>query len=120
MDLKTFGKKIRLLRQSKSLSQENIANDLGISITAYSKIERGITNVSFTRLFQLAIYFGLTVPELFDLQNKPVQRKKTETESNSACRDVACNVLKRENAALKELVKAKDEIIIFSNFSDCF
>lgn len=120
MDLKTFGKKIRLLRQSNSLSQENIANDLGISITAYSKIERGVTNVSITRLFQLAEYFGITAPELLDWQNKPVQRKKTETESNPTSAetktlpydsDSIVDHLKRENAALKELVKAKDEII---------
>lgn len=120
MDLKTFGKKIRLLRQSKSLSQENIANDLGISITAYSKIERGVTNVSITRLFQLAGYFGITAPELLDWQNKPVQRKKTDTESNptlaetktvSYDSDSIVDHLKRENAALKELIKAKDDII---------
>jgi transcriptional regulator with XRE-family HTH domain len=38
----------------KKLTQENIANDLGISVTAYSKIERGKTNISITRMEQIA------------------------------------------------------------------
>ena len=56
------------------------------------------------------------------MQNKPVQRKKTETESNSVLAetktaafdsDSQFALLKRENADLKEMVKAKDEIITF-------
>ena len=57
MELKELGKNIRRIRQEKGLTQENVANDLDISLTAYTKIERGETNVSFLRLSQIADYF---------------------------------------------------------------
>ena len=57
---------IRCLRLQKGLSQENIACDLGISITAYSKIERGTTNLSFLRLKQIAECLGITMTSLVD------------------------------------------------------
>lgn len=58
-NLEKLGDRIRLLRMEKKLTQENIANDLGISVTAYSKIERGKTNISFTRIGQIAEVLGV-------------------------------------------------------------
>ncbi len=45
---------MRCLRVQKGLSQENMAYDLDISITAYSKIERGLVNITLARLDQIA------------------------------------------------------------------
>ncbi len=59
-NLEKLGDRIRLLRIEKRLTQENMANDLGISITAYSKIERGKTNVSILRLEQIAAVLGVS------------------------------------------------------------
>ncbi|MCL2097176.1 MAG: helix-turn-helix domain-containing protein [Bacteroidales bacterium] len=58
--LKKLGDRIRLLRMDKELTQENMAIDLGISITAYSKIERGQTNISYLRLLQIAEVLGVS------------------------------------------------------------
>ncbi len=41
-----------------------MANDLGISITAYSKIERGLTNISISRLESIATALDVNVMEL--------------------------------------------------------
>ena len=59
MDLKTLGRNIRLTRQSQGLTQENVAADLGCSLNTYTKIERGETNVPFSRLIQIAKYLLL-------------------------------------------------------------
>lgn len=48
------GEKIRNLRLLKGLSQENIAKDLGISRVAYSDIERGKTDLTESRIKQIA------------------------------------------------------------------
>ena len=48
------GHKIRKLRESKDYSQQNMADEIGISISAYSKIERGITDPSIGRLSEIA------------------------------------------------------------------
>lgn len=57
---------IRCLRIQKGLNQENMAYDLGISVTAYSKIERGLTNISFSRLKQIAECLDVTMTSLVD------------------------------------------------------
>ncbi len=46
--------RIRIIRLSKGLSQQNIADDLGITVAAYSNIERGITDISVSRVYQIA------------------------------------------------------------------
>ena len=43
---KSIGKSIRILRHQHGWSQEDIANRLGISIPAFSKIETGVTEVN--------------------------------------------------------------------------
>lgn len=49
-----IGRRIQEIRQVRGYSQESIANDLGISQVAYSKIERNETDVTFSRLEQIA------------------------------------------------------------------
>lgn len=51
--MKSF-EKIRLIREMRKLSQENLAEALDISINAYSKIERGETRLTLPRLNQIA------------------------------------------------------------------
>lgn len=58
--------KINLLRESQNISQEEIADKLGISQSAYSKIERGITTISTDKLLTIAEILGITVGELVE------------------------------------------------------
>jgi transcriptional regulator with XRE-family HTH domain len=61
---KLVAERIRLLRLSNNLSQENVADELGISIGAYSNIERGITDITITRADQLARIFKVSIIDL--------------------------------------------------------
>ncbi|MFT5619176.1 MAG: transcriptional regulator with XRE-family HTH domain [Arenicella sp.] len=45
-----IGNKIRTLRGLKNLSQEKMAEKLGISSTSYAKIERNETDLSYSRM----------------------------------------------------------------------
>lgn len=60
----SLGSRIRRLRQTKFKGQKEVANLLGLSIPAYSKIETGNTDVNVTRLKQIAAVFGVTPEEL--------------------------------------------------------
>lgn len=51
---KQVADKIRIKRLGKNLSQQNMADELGITIAAYSNIERGVTDISVSRLTQIA------------------------------------------------------------------
>jgi transcriptional regulator with XRE-family HTH domain len=57
--------KIRKLRESKRMSQENVADELGVTHSTYAKIERGEIDPNITRLVQLAKIFGIETAEFF-------------------------------------------------------
>ena len=58
------GTKIRLGRQKKGLSQENMAQVLGITQPAYSHIERNAGSLTLERLQKIAEYLELSIAEL--------------------------------------------------------
>jgi len=59
-----IGDKIRIFRIQKGYSQENMSQMLGISLNAYSKIERGETDPGFSRLEQIAEVLETTIMEI--------------------------------------------------------
>lgn len=62
-----IGKKIKELRTAKGLTQEALAAELSVSPQAISKWETGLTLPDVQLLPQIAIYFGVTLDELFCL-----------------------------------------------------
>lgn len=60
-------KKIRFMRQQKGWSQEQMANNLGMSINGYGSIERGDTDIGLSRLKKIASLFGVNLRQLVDL-----------------------------------------------------
>jgi transcriptional regulator with XRE-family HTH domain len=59
MPLTQLPEKIRAIRRFLHLRQHDMAERLGISIEAYSKIERGKTRLHLVRLQQIADIFGM-------------------------------------------------------------
>jgi len=74
-----IGENIKRLRKAKNVTQEQIAEVLGISVTAVSKWERGETYPDITLLFPLAHYFGVTLDELMGYDEERVQAEIAET-----------------------------------------
>jgi transcriptional regulator with XRE-family HTH domain len=64
--------KIRLLRQAKGLTQEDVAHELKMSVHGYGDIERGDSDIKLSRLQQLADLFEVKLSELIDMNDKPV------------------------------------------------
>ncbi len=56
--------KIRLLRQVKGLTQEEVADKLNLSVNGYGKIERGNCDINLHRLEQIAEVFGVEIVDL--------------------------------------------------------
>ena len=61
---KSVGKNIRIIRHQRNWSQEDVANRLGISIPAFSKIETGVTDINLSRLEQIATIYEINVVNL--------------------------------------------------------
>lgn len=65
-----IGTKIRKLRELRNLKQETMAELLGISQTAYSKIERDEIEVSQERLEQIAKALDVSVQDILSFDEK--------------------------------------------------
>ncbi len=59
--------KIRFLRESKSLTQDEMADRLGMSTNGYAKIERGETRLTIPKLEQIVEVFDTDILELMSL-----------------------------------------------------
>jgi transcriptional regulator with XRE-family HTH domain len=90
---------LRLLRLEKKLSQQNVADDLGLSLTGYAKIERGITDIPFSRLQCIASYYKMEVVDLL-MYGKPPQEKLNENDPLKK----EIDYLKQINALLLEKI----------------
>jgi transcriptional regulator with XRE-family HTH domain len=65
--LRALGKRIRLLRRVRELTQDELARAAGISRSFVSLIEKGSHGVDVVRLLRLADALNVSLPELLDL-----------------------------------------------------
>ena len=64
--------KIRLVRQAKGFTQEEVAEKLGMSPNAYGDIERGDSDPKLSKLQKIAETLEMDLSELLDLNDKTV------------------------------------------------
>lgn len=70
-----IGNKIKQLRKQRGITQEELANNIGVSFQAVSKWENGIALPDITLVPTLANYFSVSMDELFDFS---LQQMKDE------------------------------------------
>ncbi|PIY08651.1 MAG: hypothetical protein COZ18_11145 [Flexibacter sp. CG_4_10_14_3_um_filter_32_15] len=81
--IKDTGEKLRELRTRKGWTQENVAEMLGMSVSNYSNIEQGKTQVSIPKLAQLAKKLDYDFFELITLGEKNVFHIKENKNSGN-------------------------------------
>lgn len=74
---KKVGERIRVVRVTKGLSQQNMADELGLTVASYSNIERGVTDITITRLFEIARILQVKIENILDLVNSAQNVKDT-------------------------------------------
>jgi transcriptional regulator with XRE-family HTH domain len=72
---KSVGMNIRTLRHQHGWSQEDVAERLGISIPAFSKIETGVTDINLSRLEQIANVYEVNVVALLSMDATEVEHE---------------------------------------------
>lgn len=72
---KTIGKNIRTFRHQHGWSQEDVANRLGISIPAFSKIETGVTDINLSRLEQIANIYEIDVVQILAMDTEQAEQQ---------------------------------------------
>ena len=62
----TLGQRLQKARKESGLSQEELAEQLGVSRQAVSKWENGVSDPSTSNLIALAKLYGLSAEELLE------------------------------------------------------
>lgn len=115
MDNLRIGQKIKKLRELKNLTQEHMAEVIGLSQSAYSRIELGDTEVTYSKLERISQELGMRPEEVIAfnesmvfnvmhnqtgnglvIQNSDLERQLFEQQ---------IALLKEENAHLKTIIE---------------
>jgi transcriptional regulator with XRE-family HTH domain len=81
--MNTIGNKIRLLRDEKGFSQENLASALDITQSNYARLEKDDNRISVTRLIIIAKALETTVAELVGEKANNVVNQNNNHEANT-------------------------------------
>jgi len=68
-ELKNFGRRVRELRLEKGLTQQELAEKLGVSTNYIGMVERAERNTSLLKVFKLAKILEVKTSELFIYNN---------------------------------------------------
>lgn len=97
--------KLRIFRNISQLTQEEMAEKLGMSVAGYAKIERGQTKLNFDKLEQIAQIFNISVEDFVSFDsNRPFWIFGENNSYNTA------NYYGAESAVNFELEKQRLEI----------
>ena len=103
---------IKTTRKQKGISHEAMAMNLGISQTAYTKIERGETKLTIDRLQKIAEILEVQIGEL--LESEPLSFHQ-EIHNNSSVTAIAQqkveNLYQENREVYEKLIATKDEQI---------
>lgn len=94
-----LGAKIRALRKQKNISQEVLAEYLGVSFQAVSKWETEAAMPDVTFIPAIASFFGVSTDELFDFNLYEIEKNVEKiVDEHSKCRDEPekCEAILRE------------------------
>ncbi len=78
------GKRIRILRKQKGLSQEQVADSLHISQSAYARIENGESHSWSNYIEQISRLFEIQPEELIKQEHVIINNNQQGGESNNA------------------------------------
>lgn len=67
-----IGQKIKKLRELKNFTQSYVARELGITQSAYSKIEIGESELSYNKLGKIAEIFGMSPEEIVSFNEQMI------------------------------------------------
>ncbi len=112
---KTVGQNIRTIRHQRGWSQEDVANRLGISIPAFSKIETGVTDINLSRLEQIANIYEINVVNLLSLDAEETEPKVSNlsiAEKKILDREIEIANLQRKVILLYEELRNKTHAVI--------
>ena len=114
MDNSTIKDNIRKRRKERKLTQEEMADRLDISLTAYRDLEKGHTNIVNANVIRIAELLETSTEELV-LGYRPVQAPGKLLEDMRSEYGNRMSVMERRIADLEKLVASLEETIRSKN-----
>lgn len=112
-----IGHKIKKLRELRNLTQEHMAKSIGISQGAYSRMELGETEITYSKLEKISEELGMKPEEIiafneslvFNVMNNQtgnglVINNSQISDAEKQMFEQQINLLKEENAYLKKVI----------------
>lgn len=97
--------KIRMMREFRQLSQEDMAEKMNMSPSGYAKIERGENRLQYDKLVQIAQIFNVSLSDLVD-NDKGVIFFMNENGNNTSA-----NYYSGDHSIMFEIEKLKLQLI---------
>lgn len=107
LDYKAIGKRIKIARIKADLTQERLAELVGISPTHMSNIETGTTRVSLTAIVSIANALSVTVDDLLcdNVKKARVPIEKDIAGILESCDEYEIRIIADMAQALKETLR---------------
>jgi transcriptional regulator with XRE-family HTH domain len=99
MDNLKIGNKIKKLRELKNLTQDHMAKSIGITQSAYSRIELGETEITYSKLEKISEELGMKPEEIIAFNESMVFNVMNNQTGNGL---VINNQVNDENKSLYE------------------
>ena len=103
--------KVRMVRELRDWSQEEMAQKLGMSTNGYAKIERGEVRLNIPKLEQIAAVLGIDVLDLMAINDKSIVYLVNENSTHSSNYYATSQELVHEVEKMKLILAHKDELL---------
>ena len=105
-----LGSRIRALRNSKGYTQEQLADQIGVSRQKYARLENGINSITLDTLAKIARVLGVSVGDITRvLEEKPAVAYRSGSKESSAEEILAMLDLFYANKHMYRRLHDKDE-----------
>jgi transcriptional regulator with XRE-family HTH domain len=117
MDNLTIKDNIRKIRKARRLTQEEMAMQLGISVTAYRDLERGSTSILNSNIYRIADLLGTPTEEIvlgyMPSQAEGVTLQEVQMEYSGRIETLERRILDLEKlvSSQEDTIRSKNEII---------
>lgn len=110
--MNNIGNKIRILRETRGLSQDNLAIELGITQPSYARLEKDDERITITRLINIAKILKTSVADLIDEKTQKVINQHNSENSMAYNVDTINTII---NADKEHIQTLKEEIEFLRN-----
>lgn len=96
-----FDDRLKKLRIERGLSQQEVADDLGLKVNTYRNYENNEREPSSTTLIKISAYFGVTLDYLLNYHYNDEKNVQSIEEIRKDYRDILADLTQEEKIELK-------------------